>query len=322
MKSITHVILLVFIAVLIFNRPLPGAAQGNKQNDVTGNWAGTLDLSGFKVEMIFVISQSVDGKLTAKMAIPSQGALGIRVDKVVTKNDSLYIDVPSIRGDYKGKFSESQTFEGKWTQRGISVPLILKKTEKVSGLSRPQTPEKPYPYNEEEVVFQNQRDGIKLTGTLTLPKGNGKFPAAVLITGSGAQDRDETIYGHKPFLVLADYLTRHGIAVLRADDRGVGGSGGNIRDATIEELGRDVIAAVDLLKSQKQIIPDKIGLIGHSEGGIVAPLVANFMKDIAFVVLWAAPGIVGEHILYQQGVLLNKATGLSETQIQLSLIHI
>jgi len=151
---------------------------------------------------------------------------------------------------------------------------------------------------------------------LTLPYLKGPFPAALLISGSGAQDRDETALGHKPFLVLADYLTHRGIAILRVDDRGVGGSTGDFAQATSEDFAGDVLAGVEYLKSQKEIDPQKIGLIGHSEGGIIAPMVAaQSPPDVAFIVMMAGTGLNGEQVLYLQGALLARANGASEETI-------
>jgi pimeloyl-ACP methyl ester carboxylesterase len=181
--------------------------------------------------------------------------------------------------------------------------------------NRPQEPKKPYPYDEEEVGYENKRDGVKLAGTLTLPRGKGPFPVALLITGSGPQDRNESLLGHKPFLVLADYLTRRGIAVLRVDDRGVGGSTGSVPDSTTENFAADVMAGIEFLKTRKEIDPEKIGLIGHSEGGAVAPMVAAQNGDVAFIVLMAGMGLTGEEILYLQGAMIMKASGASAGQL-------
>jgi pimeloyl-ACP methyl ester carboxylesterase len=184
-----------------------------------------------------------------------------------------------------------------------------------TALNRPQEPKKPYPYDEEEVDYENKRDGVKLAGTLTLPRGKGPFPAALLITGSGPQDRNESLLGHKPFLVLADYLTRQGIVVLRVDDRGVGGSTGSVPDSTTENFAADVTTGIEFLKTRKEIDPKHIGLIGHSEGGLIAPLVAAQNGDVAFIVLMAGTGLTGEEILYLQGALILKAGGASAEQL-------
>jgi pimeloyl-ACP methyl ester carboxylesterase len=182
--------------------------------------------------------------------------------------------------------------------------------------ARPQEPKRPFPYGEEEVSYENQKANAKLAGTLTLPPGKGPFPAVVLITGSGQQDRDESLFGHRPFFVLADYLTRRGIAVLRVDDRGVGGSTGNASQATSADFADDVRAGVAYLKGRKEIDPGRIGLIGHSEGGLIAPMVAAESNDIRFIVLLAAPGLPGDKLLETQGTAVLKSTGATDKVIQ------
>jgi pimeloyl-ACP methyl ester carboxylesterase len=182
-------------------------------------------------------------------------------------------------------------------------------------LVRPQNPVKPYPYREEQVTFANPKAQVSLAGTLTLPPGAGPFPAAMLIAGSGPQDRDETVAGHRPFLVLADHLTRKGVAVLRYDKRGIGKSTGNFDQATTEDFASDAAAALGYLKSRKEIDPGKIGLIGHSEGGIIAPMMATRSSDIAWMVLLAAPGLKGEDVMLLQSQLILKAAGFDDDRI-------
>lgn len=182
--------------------------------------------------------------------------------------------------------------------------------------NRPQEPQKPYPYYSEDVRFKNKQAGIHLAGTLTLPNKKGIFPAVVLITGSGPQNRNEELAGHKPFLVLSDYLTRNGIAVLRYDDRGTAMSEGYFNSATSEDLASDVESAVAYLKTRKEIDSRKIGLIGHSEGGLIAPLVATQSKDISFIVMLGGPGIPGDKILLIQQKLIAEASGVSKKEIK------
>jgi hypothetical protein len=188
----------------------------------------------------------------------------------------------------------------------------------LSGLAvaqRPQEPAKPYPYREEEVAYENKKAGVKLAGTLTLPLSDGPFPAVLLITGSGPQDRNATVAGHRPFLVLADYLTRRGVAVLRMDDRGVGGSTGSVMESTTADFAEDVLLGVEYLKARKEINPRQIGLIGHSEGGAVAPLAASRSTEIAFIVLMAGPGLVGEKLVHLQRESIARAGGVPEDKI-------
>lgn len=182
--------------------------------------------------------------------------------------------------------------------------------------SRPQEPKRPFPYNEEEVFYVNEIDEIKLSGTLTYPKNKGLFPAVILITGQGCQNRDEEILGHRPFLVLSDYLTRRGIAVLRSDDRGVGKSEGSFYGATTKDFATDVIAAFKFLQTRVEINSKKIGLIGHSEGGVIAPIVAVVIQDIAFIVMMAGPALSGEEIMYQQFLDIAKANGVKLEMIK------
>jgi len=228
----------------------------------------------------------------------------------------LRLEVKSVGGIYEGKVSEDfLVIEGEWKQSGQTLPLTVKRVDKAVEILRPQEPKKPYPYIEEELVYENKEAGITLAGTLTLPPGKGPFPAVLLITGSGPQDRNETIFNHCPFLVLADYLTRQGVAVLRVDDRGVGKSTGDFSQATSEDFALDVLAGIEYLKTRKEINPKQIGLIGHSEGGLIAPMVAVKSPDVAFIVLMAGTGLTGEEILYLQSDLISKAMGVNEEEI-------
>ena len=187
-------------------------------------------------------------------------------------------------------------------------------------IKRPQEPQKPYSYYTEDVVFENKSANINLAGTLTLPTKEGLFPAVILISGSGAQNRDEELLGHKPFLVLADYLTKNGIAVLRFDDRGTAMSKGDFKTATTLDFSTDVEAALQYLQTRKEIDQKKIGLIGHSEGGLIAPMVANKSKNISFIILLAGTGIPGDELLLLQQELIGKASGISEEDLKKSKI--
>ncbi|NOZ60546.1 MAG: alpha/beta fold hydrolase [Calditrichaeota bacterium] len=306
----TQLVLCISLFLIIFL-----IAPLNAQTEET-IWYGKLAVPGGELSIVFHVNKSADNKITATMDSPDQGAKGIGVSKVEMAGDSVRFEVAVAAGFYSGKFTSDSTISGKWHQSGMEFPLALKRVEKIPEVARPQEPKKPYPYNEIEVNFENKSAGIKLAGTLTEPKTNGPFPAVVLITGSGAQDRNETIFNHKPFLVIADYLTRRGIAVLRYDDRGVGGSGGKLSQSTSEDLAGDVLAAIDFLKSRKEIDTQKIGLIGHSEGGIIAPMVAAKSKDVAFIVLLAGTGVSGEEILVIQAAAMLKAAGISDELIE------
>jgi fermentation-respiration switch protein FrsA (DUF1100 family) len=302
----------IIFLILILVVSLPAFGQEADSKGIEGIWMGTLKVSLMELRVVFKISRNEGGLLVAKMDSPDQGAENIPVDKVTFENGNLHLESKVIQGSYDGKMKVDDLIEGTWQQAGLSFPLVLKRIDEAPKLGRPQEPKKPYPYIEEEVSYENEKAGIKLAGTLTMPRSGQPFPAVILISGSGPQDRNETVCGHRPFLVLADYLTRHGIAVLRIDDRGVGGSTGNVFESTSEDLAEDVLAGVEYLKSREQINPKQIGLIGHSEGGIVAPIAATRSSDIAFIVLMAGTGLNGQEILYLQSDLLLKAAGASD----------
>jgi fermentation-respiration switch protein FrsA (DUF1100 family) len=282
-----------------------------------GNWLGTLEVSGIELRVVFKISENAGGGYSATMDSPDQGAKDIPVNKVSIENNQFMLEVNLIEALFEGEIKEeSKRIEGVWRQGGVSLPLVLKQTYEVIERIRPQEPKKPFPYDEEEVFYENKKTGIKLAGTMTLPRTKEPVPAVLLITGSGPQDRDETLLGHRPFLVLADDLTRRNMAVLRVDDRGVGGSTGDILSSTNEDFAQDVLSGVEFLKGRKEINPGQIGLIGHSEGGIIAPIVAARSADIAFIVLMAGTGLTGEEIIYLQSELIAKAMGAFDAQIR------
>lgn len=283
---------------------------------IEGIWEGRLKVPGGELRIVLNISKTSKGIFAVTMDSPDQGVTGIPVEEIVFEDRHLQLEIKSIGGSFEANFSEDfLTLEGQWKQSGASLPLVLQKVAHPTTVSRPQEPEKPYPYIEEEISYTNDQAGITLAGTLTLPDREGTFPAVILISGSGGQDRNETVFGHKPFLVLADYLTRKGIAVLRSDDRGVGESTGDFSQATSEDFASDVLAGISYLKTRKEINPQLIGLIGHSEGGIIAPMVATQSSDVVFIILMAGPGLTGEEILYLQSDLISRAAGKSEEKI-------
>lgn len=293
-----------------------GMMHARQNNAPLGNWQGTLAVSGMELRIVFHISLTGEGALTATMDSPDQGAKGIPVSKTSFEAGHLLLEVSSIGGVYEGSLAaDREHITGEWRQSGLRLPLNLEKTEKPAEVRRPQEPKPPYPYREEEVSYPNSSAGITLAGTLTLPKSDHPVPAVVLVSGSGPQDRDEAIMGHRPFWVLADYLTRQGIAVLRFDDRGVGKSGGDFKSATMEDFVSDVQAGIAYLKSRKEINPRQIGIIGHSEGGWIAPEVAVRSGDVAFIVLMAAPGVTGEELLIQQSKAIMEAEGIDPALI-------
>jgi hypothetical protein len=286
--------------------------------DLEGSWAGTLKISNVELRIVFNVIKDASGKLLANLDSPDQGAYGIAVDEVIVKGDSIKFIVGVVKGFYAGKiFPDSLKIAGVWNQGGRALPLDLRKTEKLEKPKRPQEPKEPFPYRSEEIKFVNTEAGDTLAGTLTLPDEAGPFTAVILVTGSGPQNRNEELLGHKPFLVLADYLTRKGIAVLRYDDRGIGESTGDFRIATSEDFADDAIAAVEYLKTKNEI--NKIGVAGHSEGGIIAPMVAVQSNDVDFIVLIAGTGIRGDSILMLQTELIMRASGSDEATISRDL---
>jgi uncharacterized protein len=286
--------------------------------ELEGIWEGKLKVNAvIELRLALKVEKGKDGALKASLASPDQGANNIPISSIGLKDNTLSFESKIIGAKYAGKKNPAGTaFEGQFEQGGVKLPLILKRTDKLSQAVRPQTPKPPFPYRSEDVTYENPSGGVKLAGTLTVPSGDGPFPAVLLITGSGAQDRDETLLGHKPFLVLADYLSRRGVAVLRVDDRGVGGSTGSIKSSTSEDFAGDVLVGVAFLKGRKEIDAAKIGLIGHSEGGLIAPMAAARSKDVAFIVLMAGTGLPGTEILEAQGQLISKAMGASESELK------
>ena len=278
-------------------------------SSIEGNWSGAIDVGGIKLRLVFKVSKTATG-YQAKFDSVDQGATDLDVDTVTIEDRQVKFEAKKYGFKYEGKLNDQgDEMNGVLYQGPASLPLVLKRVADLPTISRPQDPKKPYPYDEEEVSYRNEKDNVKLAGTLTLPRGGGSHPAVILITGSGAQDRNETIAGHRPFLVLADHLTRNGIAVLRVDDRGVGGSDPGSPTATSESYAGDVLAGVQFLKTRKDINPRKIGLIGHSEGGMIAPIAAARSTDVAFIVLLAGAGQRGEDLIYSQTELIQKVMG-------------
>jgi uncharacterized protein len=273
---------------------------------------GALKIQGIELRLVFNVEQK-DGQLFSTMDSPDQGAKGIPVTKTTLKSDSIFFEIPNAMIKYAGKFMNENSIEGLFTQGGFKTELSLEKTDSVPSLSRPQEPKPPFPYISEEVAFKNPSANITLAGTLTKPEGKGPFACVVMITGSGAQNRDEEILGHKPFLVIADHLTRNGIAVLRYDDRGVYQSTGDFASATTRDLADDVNSAVAYLKTRTDV--KQIGLIGHSEGGVIAPMVAAENSAVDFIVMLAGTGVNGAEILLLQQELIGRAEGLSEKDL-------
>ena len=300
---------------LNFKRAAPQAeAKPAAPSDIDGSWLGALDLGAMKLRIVFKIVNTATG-LTASVQSPDQSPAWIPVTSVTRSGDAITIAMNPLGATFEGKIAaDLSSIKGTFTQHGNALPLTIKRVKDLSSLElrRPQNPVKPYPYREEEVTYTNKAAGNTLAATLTVPPGNGPFPAVLLITGSGPHDRDESLMGHKPFLVLADYLTRKGIVVLRADKRGIGKSTGDLAKATSADFATDAEAGVAYLKTRAEVDPHKIGLIGHSEGGIIAPIVAARNKDVAFIVMMAGSGVPGDQIIVEQVRLIAEVSGASK----------
>lgn len=342
----SRALLLSLLVLALF----PAAAQeadAPSPDALVGDWKGALQpVPGVKLRLILRVKAG-DAGLTAAVDSVDQGANGLPVDAIALKGRAVTFTMKRLAASYAGELSaDGKTIKGEFTQAGRALPLDFTRAaaKDLPKLDRPQTPKPPFPYRSEDVAWSHAptealpatfraeatpKDPARVTlvGTLTLPRGDGPFPAAVLISGSGPQDRDETLLGHKPFAVIADHLTRRGFAVLRYDDRGVAKSTGDFGKATTLDFARDAASAVLYLASRKEIDGDKIGLIGHSEGGLVAPLVAAGGADdshvpaavgdrVAFAVLIAGPGVDGSEIIVHQTKLILRASSMSAEFIE------
>ncbi len=289
-----------------------------KPIDIDGAWAGVLAAGPMNLHLVFHIATTPAG-LSATLDSLDQGAKGIPVSSVTRDKFNLKLEMKKLAAVMDGTISDDGTaISGTFTQAGNPLPLTLKRVKNEADLvrRRPQEPVKPYPYSEEEVAYDNKAAEIKLAATLTIPPGKGPFPAVLLITGSGPQDRDESLMGHRPFLVLADYLTRQGIVVLRADDRGTAKSTGDFSSATTADFATDAEAGLAFLKTRGEVDSQKIGLLGHSEGGIIAPMVAARNSNVAFIVMLAGTGVSGFDVLQTQVMLVAKSMGAGEEQVK------
>jgi alpha/beta superfamily hydrolase len=294
------------------------AQNADFKNTLPGSWLGKISAGGIDLRMVFNLKLNDKDSLIATADSPDQGAKNIPLGRVILKDKKLIIQAPLLQGEYNGTITGDSTIDGTWTQRGGAYPLNLKKLKTPFLVNRPQEPKPPFPYTSEDVTFTNDKFNIKIAGTLTIPEGTGPFKAVILITGSGPQNRNEELLGHKPFLVISDWLTRKGIAVLRYDDRGVGKSQGNYAMANSADLATDAEAALNFLKNNPKIKSGAIGLIGHSEGGLIAPIVAASNPDIAFIVSLAGPGVTGQQIVIRQSQDISRLSGVSEDQIRKS----
>ncbi len=283
------------------------AKKQKEAPEYLGHWEGDIVIPGGKLGVLVDLAYE-DGYWSGTVDIPMQGAKGLPLNAFEVLDDGgMRFSIADIPGNptFQGKI-EDGVFNGQFLQAGQTMAFELRHGE-AAPAERPQEPKPPFPYQVEEVTFEN--GDVTLAGTLTIPRGDGPFPAAILVSGSGPQDRNEEIFEHKPFMVLADHLTRAGIAVLRYDDRGVGKSTGVFAAATSEDFMGDALAGLDFLAGKERIHNKKIGIIGHSEGGMIAPMAAARSNKVAFIVLMAGTGVPGDQILVRQLGLISEAAG-------------
>ena len=287
---------------------LTGSAQVNTTTALLGSWSGKLKVGAVSLTIVLHLEQA-DGYVKASFDSPDQGGKDISAFKEYLSDDSLALKVESLDFTYRARLKDGK-LDGKFTQRGFTLPLVMEKG--VPEVKRPQMPQGPFPYEREEVTFRNEKDSATLAGTLTWPvgynpKSKKKPMVAIFVSGSGQQNRDEELFEHKPFFVIADYLARQGIATLRYDDRATGKSvGGDVKNATSEDFARDALAGIEFLRNKKAF--SKVGLIGHSEGGLIA-FMLGAQKKVDFIVSLAGPGVKGDTLLVSQVNLIGLLSG-------------
>jgi pimeloyl-ACP methyl ester carboxylesterase len=283
------------------------------------NWTGILNAGGQKIELRLHLVQNPDKTYSSNWDVPAQKAMGITSSKTQLENNQLSIEIKMIGASYTGKINtEGNAIEGSWGQSGMSFPLNmepLKEGQAATIIAKPQTPKPPFNYASEDIVYKGVQTQLNYGATLTYPKDNAKHSLVILITGSGRQDRDETIFDHKPFAVIADYLTKKGFAVLRVDDRGAGKSTGDFSKSTTADFALDVEEHIRYAKTLAMIDTTKICLLGHSEGGLIAPMVAARNKSVAFIILMAGPGIEIAELMAIQNEMVLKSAGISQQAI-------
>ena len=307
LKILCSLILIAMKKIILSICLLCSWAGAFAQKPIEGDWVGKLNLGPQSLTIVLHVNCDAQGKVECTLDSPDQGAKGIAVETDYCSSDSISVSLASLALSYQGKLKGDEIV-GTFTQ-GQSFPLVLKRGEEK--LNRPQNPVAPYPYKTEEVAFKNVADGATLVGTLSYPIGykKGQTPVVLMVTGSGQENRDEEIFDHKPFLVIADYLARHGVATLRYDDRGFGKStGGDVEHATTLDFMRDAASGVDFLRTSKQF--GKVGILGHSEGGSIAFMLGAKGK-VDFVISMAGIGVKGDTALTAQTNKILELTGQS-----------
>jgi len=305
------------LAFFTFSAFLPVKAQDNiDKQSVTGSWLGKLEVNAVSLRVIFNLALTGKDSLTVTLDSPDQGASNISIGPVTLDSNKIKILAPLLLAEYNGIVKNDTLIDGTFKQAGMILPLTLTKLKKAFTIYRPQEPKPPFTYISEDVKFANNKASIELVGTLSIPEGEGPFPAVILITGSGPQNRNEELMGHKPFWVIADYLSRNGIAVLRYDDRGVGQSQGSPLNTTSADFADDAEAAFIYLRTRGSINSGSIGLAGHSEGGLIASIVASKNPEIAFLVSLAGTGVPGDQIMHRQNRDISLISGADRKQVK------
>jgi len=306
-------------------RDVARAAGGGQDAPVpassaAGPWSGQISLPPGPLNIAVVLTTDASGAWSGTIDIPAQGAKGIRLSNVVVDGRAVSFAMAGVPGDprFAGTLSDDgQAMTGTFSQGGASLPFELERGART--YARPQEPKPPFPYRADDVTYRNDAPGISIAGTLTLPQGAGPFPAVLLISGSGPQDRDSTLMGHRKFLLWADTLTRQGIAVLRVDDRGVGGTDRGPAQPTTMDFAGDVRAGLTFLAARPEIDPKRLGLIGHSEGANIAAIVAADDPRVRVIVMLGGTGVRGDEILLQQFEALAAAQGAPRAVIDWQL---
>lgn len=299
----------IIIAACLFLLSTSGFSQTAK---FSGSWYGTLNV-GVDLRIVFHITQEENGTVKATADSPDQSASGLKCDTIIISNDTVKIEMKNMGAFFTGKLTNDSVITGKFMQK-IEIPLTLIKKKDPTSLirKRPQTPQPPFSYKSEDITYTNKDGNISFGATITIPEGKGPFPAVVLVSGSGPQNRNGEMLGHQFFAVLGDHLTKNGFVVLRYDERGVGKTTGSFSEATTADFADDASAGVDYLLSRTEVNKKKVGLIGHSEGGVVVPMVATARKDIDFLVLLAAPGTKILDMMAEQNEAIVIKNGVSQ----------
>jgi pimeloyl-ACP methyl ester carboxylesterase len=283
------------------------------QSGIIGIWEGKMN-PGVELRMIFHFYKDEKNQVAATMDCPDQGIKDVKASSFKIENDSVHLEFSQFHVTYSGKFIGDTIISGSFEQ-GTPLPLTFRKIKTIIEKKRPQTPVPPFPYITEDLLYQNADKSISYGATITIPQGKGPFPAVLLLTGSGQQNRDEEILGHKPFAVIADHLTRNGFIVLRVDDRGMGKTKGDVMSATTLDFAKDAAASLEYLKGRKEVDQSRIGLIGHSEGGMIAQILGAERNDLSFIIMLAGPGENNSKLMEDQNRAILTKAGLSEEYI-------